>query len=319
MADKLPPLPAGAQTLPPLPVGAETVSGGSPDGQPEDFSLKGYLSDEIGKPVSAAVDRLKDEFWHPGKYPPTIGDVLAVPEAAVGGAVDAAVVNPLATGLSYLHPQKMDAGPGLLGFLSAHPRPATKEELKGDVRGALSALGPEAKAAAPAAAVPGASDVGLDATSRLGKAAERVASKGKPPATSAAASAPPGGGKPPAGAAPPPGTPPVGSDYQAAVTGLEKEGITLTPGQKKGGWWRRQEEAHKSNPLVGQAIRDAENKSIESMNKAVYNRVLGHIGQKYEGEAIGNEGVKKVGDTLNTEYEKLKPKLKSSYPGRPVR
>lgn len=98
--------------------------------------------------------------------------------------------------------------------------------------------------------------------------------------------------------------------YANAVKALQKEGVELTAGQVKGGAWRRAEEAHKSNPLVGGAIRDSENKAITSFNKAAYNRALAPIGEKYTGSAVGRDALKEVGNKISARYEKIKPQLK---------
>jgi hypothetical protein len=107
-----------------------------------------------------------------------------------------------------------------------------------------------------------------------------------------------------------PKPPPIPSGpYAEAVKQLQSEGVDLTLGQTHGGTIRRAEEAHKSSRYIGPAIRDAENRSIETFNRAVYNRVLAPIGEKYKGDAIGHEGIKKVGDTISSAYDQIKPKL----------
>lgn len=100
------------------------------------------------------------------------------------------------------------------------------------------------------------------------------------------------------------------ADYAAAVTALRSRGVELTPGMNKGGAIRRFEEGSKSDPLVGEGVRHAEDRARRSFNRAMYNEVLAPIGAKYAGEAVGNKGVKSVGDTLNQAYEAIKPKLK---------
>lgn len=304
MAGQLPPLPQGAEIMPPLPAGAQLgtpTAAPGPSAEPT-WSFGKYMKQEVGDPVMAAVSRLKDSFehQHPGDPLPTVGDVLAVPGAAIGGVVDAAVVSPLASGLGYLNPHKLDNPWETLVGGKPSWRPETHKELESDVSGMMMGIAPEAGGApAAAAAAPKAADIGVSDSSIVGKAANKVAAKG----TAAA--------KPPAPVSPPGATAPD-AEHLKAVEGLKKEGIELTPGQQKGGFWRRQEEAQKSNPLIGQAIRDAENKSIVSMNRAMYNRVLAPIGEKYDGTAVGREGVKKVGDILWAGYEKLKPSLKFS-------
>lgn len=97
--------------------------------------------------------------------------------------------------------------------------------------------------------------------------------------------------------------------YQASVKALQDRGIKLTPGQMRGGQVRRLEEAHKSDPLVGEAIRNAENEAITGFNKAMYNEVLKPIGEKFTGEEAGTKGVKEVGDRLSRAYDEIKPRL----------
>ena len=97
--------------------------------------------------------------------------------------------------------------------------------------------------------------------------------------------------------------------YAEAVKKLQGEGVDLTLGQTHGGTIRRAEEAHKSSRYIGPAIREAENRSIETFNKATYNRVLAPIGETYKGDAIGHDGIKKVGDAISAAYDRIKPKL----------
>lgn len=104
---------------------------------------------------------------------------------------------------------------------------------------------------------------------------------------------------------------PAGADYAAKVAKLRKEGIEPTLGQIKGGQARRAEEAAKSDPLIGGAVRDQEHRAIQSFNKALYNRVLAPIGQKApEGLQAGRDAVKLIGDKVSKAYEALIPKMK---------
>lgn len=98
-------------------------------------------------------------------------------------------------------------------------------------------------------------------------------------------------------------------EHAAAVAKLEARGVDMTDGQRKGGVDRRREEALKSNPLVGQAFRDQENKSIESFNRAAYNDVLSDIGQRYEGTKVGNEGFAQVEQKAGAAYDRLLPHI----------
>jgi hypothetical protein len=105
------------------------------------------------------------------------------------------------------------------------------------------------------------------------------------------------------------------AEHAGRVSRLQRAGVEMTPGQKQGGLMWRAEEAHKSNPFVGQGIRDAENHSIRTFNKATYDKVLSPIGEKYTGSAqdIGRAGVRQVQQKLNAAYDRLKPRMKLSW------
>lgn len=60
---------------------------------------------------------------------------------------------------------------------------------------------------------------------------------------------------------------------------LAREGVELTPGQALGGAIMRAEDRAMSIPIMGDAIRGARSRANESLNRAVYNRVLEPIGK----------------------------------------
>ncbi len=99
-------------------------------------------------------------------------------------------------------------------------------------------------------------------------------------------------------------------EHAAAVSKLEAEGVQMTPGQRVGGMRRQLEEAHKSNPLVSQAIQQAEAKSIETFNVAAYNRALAPIGERFSGDKVGRDGIAQVEAKIGAAYDRLEPKLK---------
>lgn len=100
------------------------------------------------------------------------------------------------------------------------------------------------------------------------------------------------------------------ANHAAKVQRLQEEGIEPTLGQIKGGSIRRFEEGHKSDPLVGQAIRDQESHALDTFNRALYNRVLEPIGIKLSNKApVGRDSVKVVGDMVSKAYDHLKPKM----------
>lgn len=93
-----------------------------------------------------------------------------------------------------------------------------------------------------------------------------------------------------------------------AVQTVKESVGELTPGQALGGVWKTAEEKATSLPLAGGVIRGAQEKSLESFNKGVLDKVLEPIGQK--ASKVGYEGVKEVGDQISGSYQKLLPQLK---------
>lgn len=101
----------------------------------------------------------------------------------------------------------------------------------------------------------------------------------------------------------------VTSRARPAAKKLIEEGVRLTPGQEYGGVIKKAEDALTSLPFAGHALASGARRSVEDLNRTVYNRVLGNIGEKYEGTEVGREGVGKVWSKLSAEYDKLKPRL----------
>jgi hypothetical protein len=60
---------------------------------------------------------------------------------------------------------------------------------------------------------------------------------------------------------------------------LANQGVTLTPGDMMGGLVKRAEDASTSIPMVGDAIRSAKIRGLESMNRSGYDEALGQIGE----------------------------------------
>ena len=99
--------------------------------------------------------------------------------------------------------------------------------------------------------------------------------------------------------------------YAKAVAQLKSEDVYLTPGRELGGTWRTIEEAAKSHPDLRQPVVDAERRSVESFNRAAYNRALAPVGLKYDPKApVGYEGINRVEQALGAVYDKLTPRLK---------
>jgi len=95
---------------------------------------------------------------------------------------------------------------------------------------------------------------------------------------------------------------------KAARTLLD-EGVTPTPGQILGGAYRTTEDKMTSLPLIGDAITSARKKSLDELNRAVYQRALTPIGQKADDLPVGREGVARVHQQLQDAYNTLLPNL----------
>lgn len=73
---------------------------------------------------------------------------------------------------------------------------------------------------------------------------------------------------------------PKASQLSSNARKLLSERVELTPGQALGGWAQTVEDKMMSVPIMGDAIRAARVRGNESLNRAVYNRVLAPIGAR---------------------------------------
>lgn len=83
---------------------------------------------------------------------------------------------------------------------------------------------------------------------------------------------------------------------------LANMGISMTPGQIAGGGWQTLENKATSLPLIGDLIKGAQQRGVQSFNKAAYDQVLAPLGQKYTGP-VGQEGVEAVQKTIGDAYD----------------
>jgi hypothetical protein len=83
---------------------------------------------------------------------------------------------------------------------------------------------------------------------------------------------------------------------------LANMGIQMTPGQIAGGGWQTLENKATSLPLIGDLIKGAQQRGVQSFNKAAYDQVLAPLGQKYSGP-VGQEGVEAVQRTIGNAYD----------------
>lgn len=100
-------------------------------------------------------------------------------------------------------------------------------------------------------------------------------------------------------------SPQVSSDVQT----LMDKGVTPTPGQILGGGWARTESKLTSIPVLGDMIKNAQQRAVNQFNEAAYNEALAPIGQKFSGK-IGQEGIEQVGNKIGQVYDDILPKMK---------
>lgn len=89
---------------------------------------------------------------------------------------------------------------------------------------------------------------------------------------------------------------------------LISEGVELTPGQAMGGAMMRMEDRMMSAPIVGDAIRSARTRGNESLNRAVYNRVLAPIEKTVAGS--GRDAVDDAARLVSQSYDDVLGKVK---------
>lgn len=92
------------------------------------------------------------------------------------------------------------------------------------------------------------------------------------------------------------------------VKTLTAAGVNPTPGQTMGGVWKSLEDRLTSIPVLGDAIKAAQARSLDQFNRAVYQRVLAPLGpdaiKVAQTAPVGNEGIARVGDYLSGAYDK---------------
>lgn len=87
---------------------------------------------------------------------------------------------------------------------------------------------------------------------------------------------------------------------------LADHGVTLTPGQILGGAMQRIEDAATSVPFLGDMIKNAQKRSIESFNTAAFNDSLSDIGEKLpKNIPAGRDAVQYAADKIGQEYNRI--------------
>jgi hypothetical protein len=83
---------------------------------------------------------------------------------------------------------------------------------------------------------------------------------------------------------------------------LSNQGVDLTPGQMLGGGWQRTEDAMTSIPVVGDAIREARIRGLQSFNQAGTQRVVAPLGGT--AGSAGRAGVKDAQQQVSSAYQR---------------
>ena len=91
----------------------------------------------------------------------------------------------------------------------------------------------------------------------------------------------------------------------AAQRMLMAEGVELTPGQVAGGMAKRIEDAATSVPIMGGKVAQAQQRAVESFNRAAINRGLGEIGEKLPDGMVGREAIEYAGKKIGDAYDPL--------------
>lgn len=100
----------------------------------------------------------------------------------------------------------------------------------------------------------------------------------------------------------------IGGAGGAAQQQLAKMGVNMTPGQIMGGALAKTEDKLTSVPVLGDLIRNAQQRSIQDFNRATYDRVLEPLGTKYSGP-VGSDGVAAVRSTIKDAYSNALGKM----------
>lgn len=103
----------------------------------------------------------------------------------------------------------------------------------------------------------------------------------------------------------------------AGVQKLVDAGVELTPGQMAGGAARRIEDAATSIPFLGDLIKNAQGRSVTSLNKAVANDVLKPLGKSVpDNVPAGRELIDHVYGELKSAYDNVIPNLSGKLDGQ---
>lgn len=90
---------------------------------------------------------------------------------------------------------------------------------------------------------------------------------------------------------------------------LADAGVTMTPGQILGGALQRAEDKLTSVPVLGDFIKNAQGRSLDSFNRATYNNALNEIGQSIpDSVGTGSSAVGYVNKKIGDVYKSIQPR-----------
>lgn len=100
------------------------------------------------------------------------------------------------------------------------------------------------------------------------------------------------------------------SGYQGnAQRALADAGVQMTPGQIMGGGAARTEEKLTSVPIVGDMIKNAQQRSVQSFNRAAYNEALAPIGAHVAPDIpVGSDAIAAVRNQIGHVYDSITPR-----------
>lgn len=100
----------------------------------------------------------------------------------------------------------------------------------------------------------------------------------------------------------------ISPNISPEVQTLMDRGVTPTPGQILGGGFARTEDKLTSLPVLGDMIKNAQQRAVGQFNVAAYNEALAPIGKTFSGSA-GQEGIDQVGKTIGQAYDSVLPQM----------
>lgn len=100
---------------------------------------------------------------------------------------------------------------------------------------------------------------------------------------------------------------------------LHELGVRLTPGEMLGGYAKRAEDTAASVPFAGALVRNRQADSMESLNRAAYDRALEPVTRTAPGARVGrntevgHDAVQEMTDNLGDRYAAIVPRMQANF------